>query len=218
MEKEGLKINEKEKFKLTIKFVVNNKLLLALLFVSIVTLVLSLVLAPVVSFYIITVFTLFLLIFLSLKYSKLFNSLILVYLGYLIPNLLLLLAPSFYLESYNKGNNGFIFVLSTMFFVCGLLFLVIDIIKMVKNNKTKMKETLLSKNLMFVVFGMLFIALFNNAYVFTIEGISELIPYVIKSKYYWVEIVSIVLYFSVYLVLNLTTNNERITEAVQKNI
>lgn len=205
-------MNVKEMFKSTIKHVVNNKLLSALLLVSIVTLVLSLVLPPMVSFYVITVFTLFLLIFISLKFSMLFNSLILVYLGYLIPNLMLLLAPSFYLESNNKGNNGLIFILSTMFFVCGILFLVIDIIKKVKKDIVEMKKILLSKNLIFVVIGILFIALFNNAYVFQIEGISELLSYVQKSKYYWIEIIAIILYFSAYLLLNVTTN--KTTEAV----
>lgn len=218
MEKEVFEINVKEMFKSTIKFVVNNKLLSTLLLVSIVALVLSLILPPMVSFYIIAVFTLFLLVFISLKFSMLFISLILVYLGYLIPNLLLLLAPSFYLENNNKGNNGLIFVLSTMFFVCGLLFLVIGIIKKIKKNKGEMKRILLSKNLIFVVVGILFIALFNNAYVFQIEGISDLLPYVLKGKYYWIEIAAIILYFSVYLLLNLRTNNKRITEELNGTI
>ena len=207
MEKNVLKINTKEKFKSIIKFIVNNKLLSSLLLVSIITLILSLVLAPMISFYIIIVFTLSLLVFLSIKYSNLINSLILVYLGYLIPNLLLLLAPGFYLESNNKGNDGFIFIMSTMFFVCGLLFLVIDLIKEIRKNKTKMKGILLSKHLIFTVVGILFIAFFNNAYTFKIEGISELLPHVLKNKYYWIEIVAIILYFNIYLVLNLTTNN-----------
>lgn len=218
MEKDALKNNLKEKFKSIICFIINNKILTSLILVSFITLILSLVLPPMISFYIITVSISSLLVFISIKYSNLFNSLILVYLGYLIPNLLLLLSPSFYLESNNKGNDGFIFILSTMFFVCGLLFLVIDLIKEIRKNKAEMKEILLSKHLIFTVVGILYIAFFNNAYTFKIEGISELLPHVLKNKYYWIEIVSVILYFNIFLVLNLTTNSKVLKEEKVDNI
>lgn len=88
-----------------IDFIVTNKTLVIVLLGLIIAAILSLILRPIISFFIISILILSLLSYLSIKYSRLFISLFLIYLGSLIPNLVLLLAPNFYLETINNNNN-----------------------------------------------------------------------------------------------------------------
>lgn len=222
MERESVTEKENNKNDFIISFIVKNKFSLIMLLTSVLTLALTIVLQPINSFYIITIFTLFFITFLSIKYSTLFNSLLLVYLGELIPNLILLFAPNFYLESLDKGNSGFLFIVSTMFIVMGLLFFILDIIKMVRKNKEGMQRNYLIKNIVYVALGILYVGLFNNMFKFKIEGNVELTTtlsqQVFKNTKYWIEVIAIILYFHVYLLLiEIFKKNENKEEFISDN-
>lgn len=222
MERESVTVKENNKIDLSIKIIAENKFSLIILLTSALVLVLSLVLEPMNSFYIITIFTLFSISFSSIKYSRLFNSLLLVYLGKLIPNLLLLFTPTFYLESMNKGTSGFVYIISTMFFVMGLLFLILDLIKIVRENKNEINRSYLIKSIVFVVIGILYIGLFNEVFTFTISGgqgqSNPTTPSVLKNSKYWIEIIAIILYFNVYLLLiEVFKKNENKEEFISDN-
>lgn len=205
MKKDISNTTKQGKFMPIIDFIVTNKTLVIVLLGLIIAAILSLILRPIISFFIISILILSLLSYLSIKYSRLFISLFLIYLGSLIPNLVLLLAPNFYLEIINNNNNEFTFIYSTSFFLLGLIFLVVSSIRAIKHKKYNN----LLLNVIFVIVGILFVGLFNNLYTFKIGGITELVSNVIKNKYYWLEIVLIVLYFKLYLLLNYNIRNNQ---------
>jgi len=222
MERESVTVKENNKIDLVINFIVENKFSLIMLLTSVLMFVLTLVFQPINSFYVITIFTLFSITFLSIKYSTLFNSLLLVYLGELIPNLILLFAPKFYLESLDKGNSGFLFIISTMFIMMGLLFFILDIIKLARDKKEGDNHKDLIKNIVFIIIGILYIALFNYIFTFNISGddglTTPLTPTVFKNSKYWIEIVAIILYFNVYwLLIEVFKKNENIEVFISDN-